>query len=162
MAIEAIELGSLDIDVKGREEVTLREFRSRFRIPPWHPCPCGEGDVGRLLDDSYLNRLLDSRQRRALLPVLVIGNYVLTSTCLYRAAASMEHPALDRVRVMVWSLGGDYDESERFAVMALTAELCHVHEDRGGDRDIKLDFARELIKNYVIDQAVRSQVRRSS
>ena len=38
--------------------------------------------------------------------------------------------------------------------MALTAELCRAHGDKG-DRDIKLDFAKELTKAYIIDLATK-------
>ncbi|WP_460172654.1 hypothetical protein [Vulcanisaeta sp. JCM 14467] len=133
--------------------MSLRRFINTFRIPQWHPCPCSEGKTAEELGRAYLDRLLETSQR-VLLPILTIGNYVLTSTCLLMTAVKYaSNEILDKVRVEVWNLG-EYRDEERFAVMALAAELCRVHEDKG-DRDIKLEFARELIRRYVIDTAMK-------
>ncbi|GAB6943248.1 hypothetical protein JCM14467A_00300 [Vulcanisaeta sp. JCM 14467] len=153
MAIETVKPETLGLAVKGKEVMSLRRFINTFRIPQWHPCPCSEGKTAEELGRAYLDRLLETSQR-VLLPILTIGNYVLTSTCLLMTAVKYaSNEILDKVRVEVWNLG-EYRDEERFAVMALAAELCRVHEDKG-DRDIKLEFARELIRRYVIDTAMK-------
>lgn len=150
--VETLRLETLDLAIKRRDVITLRRLVTEYKIPEWHPCPCPSDSLSGYLDGAYLARLLES-ERKTLLPILVIGNYALTSTCLLLAAAKLGSEYLDNVIVEVWSLG-DYSDDDKFAVMALTVELCRVHEDKG-DREIKLEFAKELVKAYVIDVAVR-------
>ena len=149
MSIEVLQ----GVVVRERKVIPLKQLVEEFKIPKWHPCPCSEGEVTDELGKAHLERLLDTG-KKAVLPVLVIGNYILTSTCLPLMAMRLGvEEVLNEVKVEVWSLG-EYREEDKFAVMALTAELCRVHEDKG-DKDIKLDFTKELLKAYAIDIATK-------
>ena len=147
---EALRLEVLNIAVKRREVMTLRRLVTEYKIPQWHPCICPDTSLSDL-SSAYLERLLET-DRKALLPIIVVGHYVLTSTCLLLTAANLRTSEyLDNIKVEVWSLG-EYREEDKFAVMALATELCKVHEDKG-DRDIKLEFAKELVKAFIVDIA---------
>ncbi len=143
--------------VRERYEMRLRDLIKNFVVPNWHPCPCPHGEVERTIIEGHIEEL--ARVGGKLLqPMLVLhlddANYLIADVCIYNAlstsSGSMSH-ILDRVWAEVWDLG-KFDGEERYVAMAIAATICIVYKNKVL-KEVKLQFAKELIKNYVLKVA---------
>ncbi|WP_148678339.1 hypothetical protein [Vulcanisaeta distributa] len=143
--------------VRDRYEMRLRDLLRNFTVPNWHPCPCPHGETERAIVEGHIEEL--ARVGGKLLqPMIVLhldsANYLIADVCIYNVLSTLPESmnyVLDRVRTEVWDLG-KFSSEERYVAMAMATTICIAYKNRVL-KEVKLHFARELIRNYVLNVA---------
>ncbi|BDR93205.1 hypothetical protein Vsou_22980 [Vulcanisaeta souniana JCM 11219] len=147
--------------VREKYEMRLRDLMKYFTIPNWHPCACPHGETERAIIEGHIEELARIGGK-LLQPMLVLhldnANYLIADVCIYNALSALSgnmNYVLDRVWTEVWDLG-KFDKEDRYVAMAIAATICVAYKNRVL-KDVKLQFAKELIKNYVLKVAEKDR-----
>lgn len=147
--------------VRERYEMRLRDLMKYFTVPNWHPCPCPHGEVERAIIEGHIEELAKVGGK-LLQPMLVLhlddAHYLIADVCIYNALSTLSgsmNYVLDRAWTEVWDLGR-FDNEERYVAMAIAATICIAYKNRVL-KEVKLQFAKELIKNYVLKVTERDR-----